>query len=101
SSCLLSSMTHTDTPIRYSPFLHDALPIYFVFSPESGDKRTRASALAAQVNVGNVRMLRGDWNQTLLNALAVFPMGAHDDLVDAASRAYNDTVTARSAPMIA
>src|SRR5690625_1528426 len=75
--------------------------INFVFSPESGDKRTRASALAAQVNVGNVRMLRGDWNQTLLNALAVFPMGAHDDLVDAASRAYNDTVTARSAPMIA
>jgi len=75
--------------------------IDFVFSPESGDKRTRASALAAQVNVGNVRMLRGDWNQTLINALAVFPMGAHDDLVDAASRAYNDTVTARSAPMIA
>jgi len=75
--------------------------INFVFSPESGDKRTRASALAAQVNEGNVRMLRGDWNQTLLNALAVFPMGAHDDLVDAASRAYNDTVTARSAPMIA
>ncbi|WP_077478715.1 terminase [Rodentibacter trehalosifermentans] len=33
------------------------------FSPESGDKVTRAEPFAAQVNVGNVKMLRGDWNK--------------------------------------
>ncbi len=75
--------------------------VRFEFSTESGDKRTRASPLAAQVNVGNVRMLKGDWNQLLINELGVFPNGRHDDLVDAASRAYNATITARTGPLIA
>ena len=75
--------------------------VRFEFSTESGDKRTRASPLAAQVNAGNVRMLRGDWNQSFINELGVFPNGKHDDLVDAASRAYNATITARSGVMIA
>src|SRR5690625_2441770 len=75
--------------------------IRFEFSTESGDKRTRASPLAAQVNVGNVRMLRGDWNQLFINELGIFPNDRHDDLVDASSRAYNATITARSGVMIA
>lgn len=61
----------------------------FEFTPESGDKRTRASPLAAQINVGNVKMLRGDWNNDMLNEMRLFPNGKNDDLVDAASRAYN------------
>lgn len=61
----------------------------FEFTPESGDKATRASPIAAQVNVGNVRMLKGDWNEVLLAEMRMFPAGAHDDLVDALSRAYN------------
>lgn len=61
----------------------------FEFTPESGDKVARASPLAAQVNVGNVKMLRADWNEMLLSEMRMFPMGANDDLVDAASRAYN------------
>lgn len=61
----------------------------FEFTPESGDKRVRAAPLAAQVNVGNVRMLRGKWNGAFLHELSMFPNGAHDDQVDAASRAYN------------
>lgn len=64
----------------------------FEFTPESGDKITRAQPFAAQVNVGNVRMLRGDWNQDLIAELRSFPMGAHDDMVDACSRAYNTMV---------
>ncbi len=30
----------------------------------SGDKITRAQPFAAQVNIGNVKMLRGDWEQS-------------------------------------
>lgn len=60
------------------------------FSPETGDKRTRAEPIAAQVNAGNVRMLRGAWNADLLEELAAFPNVEHDDQVDALSRAYNE-----------
>jgi predicted phage terminase large subunit-like protein len=58
-------------------------------SPETGDKITRAEPFAAQVNVGNVSMLRGDWNDALVNEMRMFPNGAFDDQVDAASRAFS------------
>src|SRR5574340_159046 len=38
-------------------------------SPETGDKVLRAEPLAAQVNVGNVSMVRGAWNATLIDEL--------------------------------
>ena len=59
-------------------------------SPETGDKVTRAEPFAAQVNVGNVIMLRGSWNYALIEELRMFPNGKHDDQVDALSRAFND-----------
>lgn len=57
-------------------------------SPESGDKLTRAEPFAAQVNIGNVKMLKGGWNQQLINEMRLFPNGNHDDCIDACSRAY-------------
>lgn len=57
-------------------------------SPESGDKVTRADPFAAQVNVGNVLMLEGEWNEALTAELSVFPNGSYDDQVDALSRAF-------------
>lgn len=62
----------------------------FVFSTESGDKATRASPLASQVNVGNVKMLKGHWNDVVIQQMSMFPNAKHDDIIDAASRAYND-----------
>jgi predicted phage terminase large subunit-like protein len=57
--------------------------------PSSGDKRVRASPLAAQVNGGNVVMLRGKWNKMYLDQIANFPYGKHDDMADASSGGYN------------
>lgn len=57
-------------------------------SPESGDKVMRAEGLAAQINVGNVLMLRGSWNKRLADEMRLFPNGKHDDQVDALSRAF-------------
>ena len=63
-------------------------------SPESGDKVTRAEPLAAQINVGNVLMLRGAWNAALIDEMRLFPFGAHDDQIDALSRAFSTLLTA-------
>ena len=59
-------------------------------SLESGDKETRANPVSSQVNVGNMLMLRGDWNKPFTEELRNFPAGRHDDQVDALARAFNE-----------
>lgn len=54
-----------------------------------GDKYTRAQPFASRVNAGKVKIVRGAWNRAFLDELATFPMGAHDDIVDACSGAYD------------
>ncbi|MBB5508146.1 phage terminase large subunit [Paraburkholderia atlantica] len=66
-------------------------------SPESGDKITRAEPFAAQVNVGNVAMLRGSWNAALIDEMRMFPNGAADDQIDALSRAFSQLIVNHSA----
>ena len=61
-------------------------------SPESGDKVTRAGPLAAQINVGNVLLLKAPWNDGLISEMRLFPNGAYDDQVDALSRAFMELV---------
>jgi predicted phage terminase large subunit-like protein len=55
-----------------------------------GDKITRAKGLAAQALAGNVKLLRGSWNQRWLNHMHGQPDLAHDDLCDSSSGAYNE-----------
>jgi len=62
-------------------------------SPETGDKVTRASPLAAQAEAGNVDILVGDWNEDFLDEAANFPNGKFLDQIDAASRAFNELAT--------
>ena len=64
-------------------------------SPESGDKITRAEPFAAQVNVGNVLMVRAPWNEAYINELRMFPNGTFDDQVDASSRAFSEVMLPR------
>jgi predicted phage terminase large subunit-like protein len=62
-------------------------------SPETGDKITRAGPLAAQLNVGNVSLVKAPGNVALIEEMRDFPNGTHDDQVDALSRAFAALIT--------
>jgi predicted phage terminase large subunit-like protein len=64
--------------------------------PPLGDKITRAKPLAAQALAGNVKLLRGDWNERWLNHMHGQPDLPHDDEMDAASGTYNELVNSNS-----
>lgn len=57
-----------------------------------GDKLLRAKPLAAQALAGNVKLLRGDWNERWLNHMHGQPDFGNDDEMDAASGMYNELV---------
>lgn len=54
------------------------------------DKITRAKPVSAQAEVGNIKVLRGGWNDAFFQELENFPEGAHDDIVDVLSGAFNE-----------
>lgn len=56
--------------------------------PVSGSKVVRAGPFSAQVNAGNVRLLRGAWNGPYIEEHRQFNRGKHDDQVDASSDAF-------------
>jgi predicted phage terminase large subunit-like protein len=55
-------------------------------------KEVRARPFAAQVEAGNVRLVRAPWNARFIEELVGFPNGEHDDQVDAVSGAFNKLV---------
>lgn len=57
--------------------------------PASGSKEVRADPFSSQVNAGNVKMVRGEWNKDFIEELRTFPQGKHDDQVDGAAGAFN------------
>jgi predicted phage terminase large subunit-like protein len=57
--------------------------------PPQGDKIMRAKPLAAQALAGNVKLLRGSWNESWLAHMHGQPDLDHDDEMDAASGCYN------------
>jgi len=57
----------------------------------TGDKETRAQALANAVEAGEVRFVQGEWNDTAFERLGGFPApGSPDDVVDAFADCYNE-----------
>ena len=67
------------------------------FSPESGEKETRALGLSAQAEAGNVFLVRGPWNKPFIDEAALFPNSTFKDQIDAASRAFNRLIVRQTA----
>ena len=61
---------------------------YVESAKEGGNKETRALPYAAQVNIGNVKLAKGSWNEAYREELQGFPGLKHDDQVDASSSAF-------------
>lgn len=57
-------------------------------STESGDKIARAEPVVAQSEAGNVKIVKGPWNDAFLDEIEMFPLGQFKDQVDALSRAF-------------
>lgn len=55
----------------------------------TGQKVTRAGVPSSAAESGNVRLVQGSWNKVFFDEVEAFPMGAHDDQVDALSGAFS------------
>lgn len=64
----------------------------FKFSTETGKKEDRAVPIAAQVNAGNVCMVKAPWNAEFIAEMRNFPNGSYKDQIDALSRAYSELI---------
>jgi len=54
----------------------------------SGSKTERAAPVSSAWDAGNFRLLQAPWNSAFLDELEAFPLGGHDDQVDATSGAF-------------
>lgn len=61
------------------------------FSPESGDKVTRADPFSSQCQAGNVKLVKGPWVDEWLDEVTMFPNG-RKDRVDSTVRAYSRAI---------
>jgi hypothetical protein len=59
------------------------------FDQVTGSKEYYAGMLATKAKGGRVRVVRGDWNDDLLDEMCAFPKGRFKDRVGAGSSAYN------------
>ena len=66
--------------------------------PASGDKIQRSRAFSVAAERGQVRVLAAAWTDKFLAELHAFPDRPHDDMVDAASLAFNSLSDAPAEP---
>lgn len=62
------------------------------WSTESGSKEQRADPVAAQAEIGNIKLVAGPWNEAFLDEAETFPNGKFKDQIDALSRAFARSV---------
>lgn len=58
-------------------------------SGSGSSKQLRAAPFSVQVNMGNVSMVRGDWNAALISELRFWPNSKYKDQGDGCSGAFN------------
>lgn len=75
-----------DTIDHYSRVVLKGLTFYGVKT--TGSKAERAAPVASAAEAGNIRILRGVWNSQFLDEVEAFPIGDHDDQIDALSGAF-------------
>ena len=64
--------------------LQDVIPEIYEWSPGVRDKVSRAFAVQPRISKGQVKLPRkADWLRMFLDEASSFPLGSHDDLVDA------------------
>lgn len=61
----------------------------------TGSKEVRADPVASQAEAGHVKLVEATWNKELLDELELFPLGVHDDQVDALSGAFHQLARKR------
>jgi predicted phage terminase large subunit-like protein len=54
----------------------------------TGPKAERAAPVSSASEAGNVKIVQAPWNTVLLDEFEGFPIGEHDDIVDAVSGAF-------------
>ena len=70
--------------------------------PDTGSKEDRAGPLASQAQIGNVLLMKGQWNRAFLDEAAQFPTkGVHDDQIDAAATGLEQLVVKSAGKMYA
>lgn len=62
----------------------------------SGEKPVRARPWSSAAEAGNFKLVKGRWNDAFLDEAELFPVGAHDDQVDAVSGAVKVLSTGRA-----
>lgn len=55
----------------------------------TGDKTVRAEPYSVQVEAGNVKLVKGDWNKDFIDEHKTFPAGKFKDQIDGASGGFN------------
>lgn len=62
----------------------------------TGEKTLWARPAAAQSEAGNIKIVRGAWNEAFLDEVSGFPAATHDDQVDALADAVNELALGHS-----
>ena len=60
----------------------------FYSDKKASSKELRARPVSAAAEAGNVKIVKGIWNEDFLDEIEAFPQGEHDDQVDAVSGAF-------------
>lgn len=76
--------------ITFDHYRRNVLP-EFAFYPDkvSGNKLDRARPFSSYSEAGNVKVVKGAWNEEFFNEIELFPDGPFKDQVDACSGAFN------------